>query len=87
MHQPGRPLAFVGNLLIKKVCTPASSSVPRAHVLTPHRTQLSVYDPKEELPVSKFPLSILPEAHPSINCFQALDYLCVSLSPRGAAEC
>ncbi|EPS99663.1 hypothetical protein FOMPIDRAFT_1163886 [Fomitopsis schrenkii] len=36
--------------------------------------KLSVYDPKEELPVSKFPLSILPEAHPSINCFQALDY-------------
>lgn len=39
--------------------------------------QLSVYDPKEELPVSKFPLSILPEANPSINCFQALDYLLV----------
>ena len=52
-------------------------------VLTPHRTQLSVYDPKEELPVSKFPLSILPEAHPSINCFQALDYLCVCLFPAG----
>ncbi|KAH9836654.1 uncharacterized protein C8Q71DRAFT_759147 [Rhodofomes roseus] len=36
--------------------------------------KLSVYDPKEALPVSKFPLSILPEANPSINCFQALDY-------------
>jgi len=32
------------------------------------------YDPAEALPVSSFPLSILPEAHPSINCFQALDY-------------
>ena len=32
--------------------------------------------------MSKFPLSILPEARPTINCFQALDYLCVhSLSP------
>ncbi|KAF8798392.1 hypothetical protein BYT27DRAFT_7203487, partial [Phlegmacium glaucopus] len=26
------------------------------------------------LPVSAFPLSILPKAHPSINCFQALNY-------------
>jgi len=32
------------------------------------------YDPSQALPVSAFPLSILPEAHPSINCFQALDY-------------
>ena len=37
--------------------------------------QLSVYDPSQEWPVSKFPLSILPEANPTINCFQALDYL------------
>ncbi|KAH9487417.1 hypothetical protein JR316_0001492 [Psilocybe cubensis] len=35
---------------------------------------LLTYDPKEALPVSAFPLSILPEAPPSINCFQALDY-------------
>jgi metal transporter CNNM len=35
------------------------------------------YDPKMALPVSAFPLSILPEASPSINCFQALDYLYV----------
>lgn len=42
--------------------------------------QLLVYDPAKALPVSSFPLSILPEAHPSINCFQALDYLCVFLS-------
>lgn len=41
------------------------------------------------LPVSAFPLSILPEAPPSINCFQALDYfqtgrahlLLISLTP------
>ncbi|KAJ2933274.1 hypothetical protein H1R20_g3803, partial [Candolleomyces eurysporus] len=32
------------------------------------------YDPKQALPVSSFQLSILPEAHTSINCFQALDY-------------
>ncbi|TFK98794.1 hypothetical protein BDV98DRAFT_511726 [Pterulicium gracile] len=32
------------------------------------------YDPKEERPVSSFKLSILPEAVPAINCFQALDY-------------
>ncbi|TFK48051.1 DUF21-domain-containing protein [Heliocybe sulcata] len=36
--------------------------------------KLLKYDPAEELPVSAFKLSILPEAHPSINCFQALDY-------------
>ena len=39
--------------------------------------KLLQYDPAQGLPVSSFPLSILPEAHPSINCFQALDYLCV----------
>ncbi|PBK84866.1 DUF21-domain-containing protein [Armillaria gallica] len=36
--------------------------------------KLLTYDPSKELPVASFPLSILPEAHPSINCFQALDY-------------
>ncbi|KAI0369876.1 DUF21-domain-containing protein [Pilatotrama ljubarskyi] len=36
--------------------------------------QLSVYDPSTAIPVSEFPLSILPEAPPNINCFQALDY-------------
>ncbi|KAF9806703.1 hypothetical protein IEO21_08578 [Rhodonia placenta] len=53
VHKPGRPLAFEGLLLLKK---------------------LSIYDPSQEWPVSKFQLSILPEANPSINCFQALDY-------------
>lgn len=38
-------------------------------------SQLLAYDPAKGLPVSAFPLSILPEAHPSISCFQALDYL------------
>ncbi|KAF7317098.1 hypothetical protein HMN09_00444500 [Mycena chlorophos] len=32
------------------------------------------YDPAQALPVSAFPLSILPEAPPHIDCFQALDY-------------
>lgn len=36
--------------------------------------KLLTYDPAKALPVSAFHLSILPEAHPSINCFQALDY-------------
>ncbi|KAG2135141.1 hypothetical protein DEU56DRAFT_400233 [Suillus clintonianus] len=36
--------------------------------------KLLTYDPAQGLPVSHFPLSILPEALPSINCFQALDY-------------
>jgi hypothetical protein len=38
--------------------------------------QLLTYDPSQCWPVSKFSLSILPEAKPTINCFQALDYLC-----------
>jgi len=53
IHEPGKPLSFIGLLLIKK---------------------LLVYDPSQGLPVSNFPLSILPEAQPTINCFQALDY-------------
>ncbi|KAG9104679.1 hypothetical protein FRC06_000065 [Ceratobasidium sp. 370] len=36
--------------------------------------KLLVYDPSQQLPVSAFSLSILPEAKPSISCFQALDY-------------
>jgi len=36
--------------------------------------KLLVYDPAKALPISNFKLSILPEARPSINCFQALDY-------------
>jgi len=36
--------------------------------------KLLTYDPAQALPVSYIKLSILPEALPSINCFQALDY-------------
>ncbi|RXW19483.1 hypothetical protein EST38_g6374 [Candolleomyces aberdarensis] len=36
--------------------------------------KLLTYDPSKGLPVSSFPLTILPEALPTINCFQALDY-------------
>jgi len=36
--------------------------------------KLLTYDPSQCWPVSKFLLSILPEARPTINCFQALDY-------------
>ncbi|KJA20892.1 hypothetical protein HYPSUDRAFT_42714 [Hypholoma sublateritium FD-334 SS-4] len=36
--------------------------------------KLLTYDPNQALPVSAFPLGILPEALPAINCFQALDY-------------
>ncbi|PAV21673.1 hypothetical protein PNOK_0163000 [Pyrrhoderma noxium] len=53
VHEPGKPHAYVGLLLIKK---------------------LLKYDPEDRKRVSDFPLSILPEAGPDINCFQALDY-------------
>ncbi|KAF8310843.1 DUF21-domain-containing protein [Clavulina sp. PMI_390] len=36
--------------------------------------KLIAYDPELKLRVSSIPLSILPEAKRSINCFQALDY-------------
>jgi len=36
--------------------------------------KLLKYDPAACLPVNSFPLSILPEAGPDVNCFQALDY-------------
>ncbi|KAG8742121.1 hypothetical protein FRC10_001991 [Ceratobasidium sp. 414] len=38
--------------------------------------KLLVYDPSQQLPVSAFQLSILPEAKPSISCFQtAADFI------------
>ncbi|KAE9394337.1 DUF21-domain-containing protein [Gymnopus androsaceus JB14] len=81
IHEPGNPLAFVGLLLIKKVSVYAnvfrlllivrSLMLIRRFVLS----QLLQYDPSANpLPISSFPLSILPEAPPTINCFQALDY-------------
>jgi len=36
--------------------------------------KLLTYDPSNNFPVSKCHLSLLPEAGPGINCFQALDY-------------
>jgi metal transporter CNNM len=36
--------------------------------------KLLKYDPATNKTVSQLPLSILPEARPTINCFQALDY-------------
>ena len=53
VHEPGRPHAFIGMLLIRR---------------------LLAYDPADRRVVSSFPLAILPEAGPDINCFQALDY-------------
>jgi len=53
VHEPGKPLSFVGLLLIKTLLR---------------------YDVSEKRTIGSFKLSILPEALPSINCFQALDY-------------
>ncbi|KAI6096598.1 hypothetical protein F5141DRAFT_1153173 [Pisolithus sp. B1] len=70
IHEPGGPLAFQGLLLVKKVkCHSFLDKTALDFAI-----QLLIYDPSKCLPVSHFKLSILPEAHPSINCFQALDY-------------
>ncbi|KAF8525265.1 hypothetical protein BU17DRAFT_42147 [Hysterangium stoloniferum] len=53
VHEPGKPLSFIGLLLVKTLLR---------------------YDVSEKKAVGSFRLSILPEALPSINCFQALDY-------------
>ena len=45
-----------------------------------NQTKLIDYDPEDRKPVSDFPLSILPQALPTINCFQALDYLYIYYS-------
>ncbi|KAJ2933273.1 hypothetical protein H1R20_g3804, partial [Candolleomyces eurysporus] len=47
---------------------------PLAFIGTLLVKKLLTYDPSKGLPVSSFPLTILPEALPTINCFQALDY-------------
>jgi metal transporter CNNM len=44
-------------------------------IMTQIASQLLQYDPNTRKTVSEFSLSILPEANPDINCFQALDYL------------
>ena len=71
IHMPGQPGNFLGLLLIKKVCFKFES---HTYLLLIRFVQLLVYDPSQKLPISAFPLSVLPEAAPSINCFQALDY-------------
>ncbi|CED83943.1 Predicted membrane protein, contains two CBS domains [Phaffia rhodozyma] len=53
IHEPGRPRAFIGMLLVKK---------------------LLHYNPENPQKIAALPLSTLPEATPTINCFQALDY-------------
>jgi metal transporter CNNM len=75
VHEPNNPFAFVGLLLVKKVLEFCSFST---FSFTELIMQLLTYDPSKALPVSSFQLSILPEALPSINCFQALDYLYVT---------
>ncbi|KAJ2934995.1 hypothetical protein H1R20_g2114, partial [Candolleomyces eurysporus] len=47
---------------------------PLAFIGTLLIKRLLTYDPDKALPVKSFPLTILPEALPNINCFQALDY-------------
>ena len=65
----------MGLLLIKKVC--GTSKLINEVVRNYFANQLLTYDPNQALPVSAFSLGILPEALPTINCFQALDYLWV----------
>ena len=72
MHEPHHKESFVGLLLLKKVRI--LMSYPTVLI----ESQLLTYDPDDGKKVSDFPLSILPEAEVGINCFQALDYLCVS---------
>jgi len=78
VHEKGNKDAFIGLLLVKMVCIACNIPTPPLR-FDLYTKQLLTYDPKKALPVSAFPLSILPEASPSINCFQALDYLCVCL--------
>jgi len=53
VHEKGKPLSFLGFLLVKR---------------------LLLYDPSSPKKVGEFRLTVLPEAKPSISCFQALDY-------------
>lgn len=77
VHETGKPLSFIGSLLIKTV---RSILLRCVFHLTSIYPQLLVYDPSRKLPVSSFALSILPEADPTITCFHALDYLYVASS-------
>jgi metal transporter CNNM len=68
VHTPGDPYNFVGLLLIKKVRVCSISARHWSPTIVLH--QLIAYDPELRFAVSNIPLSILPEAKPSINCFQ-----------------
>ncbi|KAF4623479.1 hypothetical protein D9613_001350 [Agrocybe pediades] len=72
VHEKGNRDAFVGILLVKKASLTVLKTRSRGLNIIP---QLLTYDPNLALPVSAFPLSVLPEASPSINCFKALEYL------------
>lgn len=71
VHEQDKPDTFIGILLVKTVSF-IIKTIPSVRLI---KMQLLAYDPKMALPVSSFPLSVLPEAPPSVNCFQALDYL------------
>ncbi|KAJ7464221.1 hypothetical protein B0H11DRAFT_2240622 [Mycena galericulata] len=73
--------AILDDKLIEMILQSGYSRIPVHEQGNPHAfigllliKKLLKYDPALALPVSHFPLSILPEARPSINCFQALDY-------------
>jgi metal transporter CNNM len=88
IHEPGNSLAFSGLLLVKKVRTRSRAIFASgSRVYKRSFCQLLTYDPSQCWPVSKFLLSILPEAKPTINCFQALDYLCVARGSLSTPQC
>ncbi|KAI5992429.1 hypothetical protein EDD15DRAFT_2530351 [Pisolithus albus] len=65
-------VVVVGVFLASTRWKPGDSLAFQAFLLV---KKFMIYGPSKSLPVSHFKLSILPQAHPSINCFQALDYL------------
>ena len=86
VHAPGEPLTFMGLLLVKKV-RPLSMFLESSIADILPNAKLLSYDLSKGLPISSYALSILPEAGPNIDCFQALNYLYVSrvvLSPLRA---
>ncbi|KAB5592990.1 Hemolysin [Ceratobasidium theobromae] len=76
IHEVGNRTSFVGLLLVKKVGQHLAISTRSCIVscMFSPSLRLLAYDPAQQLPVNAFSLSILPEAEPSISCFQALDY-------------
>ncbi|CAK5282265.1 unnamed protein product [Mycena citricolor] len=85
--------AVLDHQMVEKILMSGYSRIP---VHEPHDRTAFVgfllikrYDTNLGWPVSRIPLSVLPEAHPTISCFQALDYfqtgrahlLLISLTP------